>query len=94
MQAFQPFKNASATQLGLTTGDRRKLIDDITNALGIGGWGCGDGWDVSDEDIEQEWEMLERGADAAGAEDAMSAYHVALLIATRWERDCVMSEVQ
>jgi hypothetical protein len=92
MKAFQPFMNATAAQMGLTTGDRRKLIDDITNALGIGGWGCGKGWDVSDEDIEQEWETLEHGASEAGAE-GISAYHIALLVATRWERDCVMSEV-
>lgn len=92
MNAFNAYKNATASELNLTSADRRKLIDELTRALGIGGWSCPgkDGlcyWDVTDEEVADEWSKLECDAIAEDPDfiPVPSAFHIALLLATKWE---------
>jgi len=92
------FKTQTAAELRMTAGDKRKLIDDITEALGIGGWSCPgrDGrstWDVTDEDIDREWAELEAAALKEHEDPAIApAFTVALLLATEWERHCLIGD--
>jgi hypothetical protein len=87
MQAFQDYKKATANQLKMTVGDKRKLIDDIADALDIGGWTEHNNYDVNDEDVICAWAEVETAAATANSFD-LDAYRVALLVATRWEASC------
>jgi len=92
------FKKHTATELRMTAGDKRKLMDELTQLLGIGGWSCPgpDGratWDVTNEDIDREWAELEAGALAVWDDSAIaSAFTVALLLVTGWERQCLLED--
>lgn len=85
---FRTFDSLQADSRTLDTAAKRKLLNDLTDALGIGGWSapeCGEGWDVGDDDIESEWSALVK----ASGDPCISAYRVALLLVTGWERECV-----
>lgn len=80
-----------AIELNMSVADKRKLIDDVCECLSIGGWcapEAGTNFDMSDEDIRREWTMLENKAIDAG--NYLSAYCVALMLATRWEHDALV----
>lgn len=75
-----------ATELNMTPADKRDLIDDICDCLSIGKWCAPEAhtnFDVSLDDIEDEWSKIEN--EAFEADNYLSAYCVALLLATHWE---------
>lgn len=87
MEKFNAFKQPVGA-LNLSTSAKRQLIEDIANELGIGGWAYKANFDVSDKDIEDEWAQFV--ATASENDIELTAYHVALMLATQWERECLL----
>jgi hypothetical protein len=91
MNEYKNVQAASAPGLALTPGDKRAVIDQVCKELGLGGWCCpesGGNFEVSNDDIESEWK---RYVDSEQGRE-LTVHMVALLIATNWERQCVLED--
>lgn len=84
-------QSASVPGLALTGDEKLALINQVCSDLGIGGWCCpeaGQNFDTTLEEVETEWKRYVESE--VGRE--MTIYTVALLIATGWERECVLED--